>query len=199
MKYPFVADRTFETALRATSGLPRLASAPIAPAFDTATASSGLVAGPCGASKIGYFRPNSSIRAFARWVGSGIVRPDCEASNPDAPTTPNIAPAAAVVLMNSRLVPAMIPPHEHQDWDTLSPPDARRQAQTFAHLQRPSRIATITRLRTQLVQRQAGPGMGLWKASDEVPDVWSSTRNQSDRQWSQIGNGKSASPQEIKH
>jgi hypothetical protein len=39
--------------------------------------------------------------------------------------------------------------------------------------------------------------MGLWKASDEVPGVWSSTRNQSDRQSSQIGNGKSAFLQQI--
>ena len=60
-KGPFVAALTFETAFRASSGLARLASAPIAPAFDTAMARSGLVASPWGASKI-------TTAGFARMV-----------------------------------------------------------------------------------------------------------------------------------
>ena len=119
---------TFETDARANSGLSSDASAPKPPAFETAMASSGQVCEPWGASKIGYFSPNISISALARCVGSEIVRPDCAASDPGAPTAPNIAPAAAVVLMKVRLVRFMIPPDTTKIAGTLSRPNRKKPA-----------------------------------------------------------------------
>src|SRR2546427_6832913 len=104
-KGPFVAALTFETEVRTSSGLREVsANAPIAPAFDTAMASSGPVAFPWGASKMGYFRLKSAIRALALGVGIGIARADCAASSPNVPESPNVVPAATLVLMKSRLV-----------------------------------------------------------------------------------------------
>ena len=82
----------------------------MAPAFDTAMASSGVVfLAPCGASKIGYFRPNNAIGAFERWVGISVVVGAGEASDPGTELNANDAPAAAAVaLMNSRLVCSLI-------------------------------------------------------------------------------------------
>src|SRR5213596_1182120 len=81
----------------------------MAPAFDTAMASSGVVfLAPCGASKIGYFRPNSAINSFDRWVGIGIAVGAGEAPDPCAELSANAAPAATVVPMNSRLVCSLI-------------------------------------------------------------------------------------------
>src|SRR5206468_12624142 len=82
----------------------------MAPAFDTAMASSGVVfLAPCGASKIGYFRPNSAINSFDRWLGIGIAVGAGEAPDPCAELNANDAPAAAAVaLMNSRLVCSLI-------------------------------------------------------------------------------------------
>ena len=89
-KADFVAEWTFETAERASSVVAIVRpSAPMAPAFDTAIASSGLVVLPCGASKIGYFKPNSAISAFARSVGI-----EATAGSAPKPT------AADVVVMN---------------------------------------------------------------------------------------------------
>jgi hypothetical protein len=73
-KAAFVAERTVETAARASSALAiESPGAPSAPAFDTAIASSGHVILPCGASKIGYFKPNSAISAFTRSVGIEVT------------------------------------------------------------------------------------------------------------------------------
>src|SRR5260370_1165372 len=108
---PLMAERTFETATRASSGLPRLASAPMAPAFETAMASSGQVCRPCGASKIGYFSPKSAIRAFARCVGMGIGDCNRQESTLGPPAIPTIAPA--VVLRNSRLARFIAVPSEN--------------------------------------------------------------------------------------
>src|SRR5437870_1479773 len=81
----------------------------MAPAFDTAMASSGVVfLAPCGASKIGYFRPNSAISAFERWVGIGTAVGAGDAPDPCAELNANAAPAATVVSMNSRLVCSLI-------------------------------------------------------------------------------------------
>src|SRR5438876_10358054 len=82
----------------------------MAPAFDTAMASSGVVfLAPCGASKIGYFRPNSAITSFDRWVGIGTAVRLGEAADLGTELNANDAPvAAAVALMNSRLVCSLI-------------------------------------------------------------------------------------------
>src|SRR2546430_10207272 len=82
----------------------------MAPAFDTAMASSGVVfLAPCGASKIGYFRANSAISAFERWVGIGTAVGLGEAADLGTELNANDAPAAAAVyLMNSRLVCSLI-------------------------------------------------------------------------------------------
>src|SRR5438094_9423084 len=81
----------------------------MAPAFDTAMASSGVVfLAPCGASKIGYFRPNNAISAFERWIGISVVVGAGEASDPGIGLSANAAPAATVVPMNSRLVCSLI-------------------------------------------------------------------------------------------
>jgi hypothetical protein len=54
---------------------------------------------------MGYFRPNSAISSFERWVGIRIAVGADEASDPDAELNANAAaPAATVVAMNSRLV-----------------------------------------------------------------------------------------------
>src|SRR5213596_1511087 len=81
----------------------------MAPAFDTAMASSGVVfLAPCGASKIGYFRANSVISSFERWVGIGTAVGAGEAPDPCAELNANAALAATVVPMNSRLVCSLI-------------------------------------------------------------------------------------------
>src|SRR5215475_10011479 len=82
--------------------------APIAPALQMAMASSGLVVpGPCGASKIGYFKPNSAISALARGVGMGAVARGCADPSGESVTVPNTAPAAVPVRIKSRLVRRM--------------------------------------------------------------------------------------------
>src|SRR5262245_44609811 len=105
-KFPFVPARSLVTASRAVFGLARVsASAPIAPALQIAIANSGLVApGPCGASKIGYFKPNITISALARGVGMGALPPGCADSSGESVTVPNAAPAAVPVRIKSRLV-----------------------------------------------------------------------------------------------
>src|SRR5436309_14004495 len=81
----------------------------MAPAFDTAMASSGVVfLAPCGASKIGYFRANSAISAFERWVGFRIAVGLGGAADLGTELNANDAPAATVVSMNSRLVCSLI-------------------------------------------------------------------------------------------
>src|SRR5436190_9256847 len=82
----------------------------MAPAFDTAMASSGVVfLAPCGASKIGYFKANSAISAFERSVGIGTAVGLGEAADLGTELNANDAPAAATVaLMNSRLVCSLI-------------------------------------------------------------------------------------------
>src|SRR5439155_15977394 len=90
----------------------------MAPAFDTAMASSGVVfLAPCGASKIGYFRANSAISAFERWVGIGTAVGLGEAADLGTELNANDAPAssggrpdelASRVLAHNRLHPSQI-------------------------------------------------------------------------------------------
>src|SRR5262245_58444604 len=107
-KFPFVPARTLETASCALIGVAAVsASAPIAPALQIVMATSGgVVPGPCGASKIGYFKPNNAISALARGVGMASVPRVCDPSG-ESVTVPNGAPAAVPVRINSRLVRRM--------------------------------------------------------------------------------------------
>src|SRR5262249_15598712 len=108
--FPLVPARTLETSSCALIGLkPVTAMAPIAPALQMAMASSGLVVpGPCGASKIGYFKPNSAISVLARGVGMGAGPRVCADPSGESVTVPNAAPAAVPVRMKSRLVRRML-------------------------------------------------------------------------------------------
>src|SRR5215467_1305290 len=109
-KFPFVPARTLETSSCALIGvLPVSAMAPIAPALQIAMASFGVVVpGPWGASKIGYFKPNSAISSLARGVGMGALRRGCADPSGESVTVPNAAPAAVPVRIKSRLVRRML-------------------------------------------------------------------------------------------
>src|SRR6267143_2433783 len=75
--------------------------------------------------------------------------------------------------MNSRLVRDMTPPPDQQDWRHPITPGYERSGAQFVRLRRPSHVVTITRLGTQVVQRQpvmerVGQGSGRMVGYAEV-------------------------------
>ena len=95
-----VADLAFDTRwrTRSTVGFTPVPTAPRPPAFDTAIANSAMAVMPIPALKIGYFNPNSAMRALARGVGMVVAR--CAVAV--RPQAPKPAVAAATCSRNSR-------------------------------------------------------------------------------------------------